>query len=122
MERVLLQLKQAPERLELIAPLMRAAHSIKGAARAVRIEDAVQLAHAIEERLSAAQKRGQPLGPELLDLALQAVDRLRRLGRDDDTAARLAAAEVSRALLSDLGTGAGAASGSGTAGTGALAA
>ncbi|MBW8366905.1 MAG: Hpt domain-containing protein, partial [Arenimonas sp.] len=33
-ERVLLQLEQAPERLELIAPLMRAAHSIKGAARA----------------------------------------------------------------------------------------
>ncbi|KFN48569.1 hybrid sensor histidine kinase/response regulator [Arenimonas composti] len=105
MERVLLQLEQAPERLELIAPLMRAAHSIKGAARAVRIDPAVKLSHALEDRLSAAQKRGEALPPALLELALQAVDRLRRLGTDDGEAARQAAADTTAALLSaDAGT------------------
>jgi len=83
MERVLLQLEQSPERLELIAPLMRATHSIKGAARAVRSEAAVTLAHAFEDRLSAAQKQNLPLDVAMLDLALRAVDHIRRLGSDD---------------------------------------
>jgi len=43
---------QAPERIE---PLMRAAHSIKGAARIVGLPAAVTLAHAMEDILSAAQ-------------------------------------------------------------------
>ncbi|MFY2764167.1 hybrid sensor histidine kinase/response regulator [Arenimonas sp. MALMAid1274] len=103
MERVLLQLEQSPERLELVAPLMRAAHSIKGAARAVRNEDAVRLAHALEDCLSAAQKRALPLDAERLDLALRAVDRLRRLGTDDSPAARQAAAELCTALLAAPG-------------------
>ncbi len=100
MERVLLQLEQAPDRLELIAPLMRAAHSIKGAARAVRNEDAVRLAHALEDRLSAAQKRTVALDADLVDLALRAVDRLRRLGRDDSADARQAATELFAELMS----------------------
>jgi len=98
MERVLLQLEQAPERLELIAPLMRATHSIKGAARAVRNEAAVTLAHAFEDRLSAAQKQPHPLRPALLDLALRVVDQIRRLGSDDSDVAA-AAAERLRAEL-----------------------
>jgi len=99
MERVLLQLEQSPERLELIAPLMRAAHSIKGAARAVRNGSAVNLAHALEDRLSAAQKRSLPLDEALLDLALRAVDCMRGLGRDDSTDAQAAADVLRLALL-----------------------
>jgi two-component system sensor histidine kinase and response regulator WspE len=99
MERVLLQLEQSPERLELIAALMRAAHSVKGAARAVRNEDAVRLAHALEDRLSAAQKRAVALDAGLLDLALRAVDRLRRLGRDDSEEARQAASDLCTELM-----------------------
>lgn len=105
MERVLLQLEQAPDRLELIAPLMRAAHSIKGAARAVRNEDAVRLAHAFEDCMSAAQKRAIPIDGDRLDLALRAVDRLRRLGTDDSQGARNAAAEVAKALLATQAAG-----------------
>lgn len=99
MERVLLRLEQSPERLELLAALMRAAHSVKGAARAVRNEEAVRLAHALEDRLSAAQKQGIALDAGLLDLAMRAVDRLRRLGRDDSAAARQAAAELCGELI-----------------------
>ncbi len=117
MERVLLQMEQAPERLELIASLMRAAHSIKGAARAVRNDSAVGLAHAFEDALSAAQKRNTPLDESLLDLALRAVDRMRRLGRDDSESARQAAAELCAALLqfSPVGTLATTAASTGTA-------
>jgi two-component system sensor histidine kinase and response regulator WspE len=98
MERVLLQLERAPERLELIAPLMRATHSIKGAARAVRSDAAVNLAHAFEDRLSVAQKSGQPVHAAMLDLALRTVDQLRRLGSDDSPAALSAAQSLCAAL------------------------
>jgi two-component system sensor histidine kinase and response regulator WspE len=43
---------QSPQTLE---PLMRAAHSLKGAARMVGLDLAVRLAHAMEDVLSAAQ-------------------------------------------------------------------
>ncbi|MGQ0801909.1 MAG: hybrid sensor histidine kinase/response regulator [Pseudomarimonas sp.] len=98
MERVLLQLEEAPERLELIAPLMRSTHSIKGAARAVRSEAAVTLSHAFEDRLSAAQKQNLPLDPGMLDLALRAVDHIRRLGSDDSDEA----AEIAERLRTEL--------------------
>ncbi|MGH8029509.1 MAG: hybrid sensor histidine kinase/response regulator [Arenimonas sp.] len=90
MERVLLTLEQAPDRLELVAPLMRAAHSIKGASRAVRNEAAVALAHAMEDRLSAVQKAGGAVDEGLLELALRCVDGLRHLGHDRPDAAALA--------------------------------
>ncbi len=92
MDRVLLQLEQQPERLELIAPLMRAAHSIKGAARAVRNEAVVSLAHALEDRLSSAQRNLPPIDLALVDLALRAVDQLRALAHDR-SAGSLATAE-----------------------------
>ncbi len=94
MDRVLLQLEQHPDRLELIAPLMRAAHSIKGAARAVRNEAAVSLAHALEDRMSGAQRSPPPIGEALVDLALRTVDRLRALGHDRSAASLAAANEL----------------------------
>lgn len=98
MDRVLLQLEQQPERLELIAPLMRAAHSIKGAARAVRNEAAVSLAHALEDRLSSAQKNLPPIDLALVDLALRTVDQLRALGHDRSTGSLAAAEELKTRL------------------------
>ena len=98
LDRTLVQLEQSPDRVELIAPLMRAAHSIKGAARAVRNDAAVRLAHALEDGMSAAQKRGGPMPAELIDLALRAVDQLRALGRDGSANAASAAADIGEAL------------------------
>ncbi|HTA64035.1 MAG TPA: response regulator, partial [Xanthomonadaceae bacterium] len=94
MDRMLLQLEQQPERLELIAPLMRAAHSIKGAARAVRNDTAVSLAHALEDRMSAAQKSPPPIDVALVDLALRTVDQMRALGHDRSAASVAAANEL----------------------------
>ena len=98
MDRMLLQLEQQPERLELIAPLMRAAHSIKGAARAVRNDTAVSLAHALEDRMSGAQRSPPPIDVALVDLALRTVDQLRALGHDRSAASIAAANELRNRL------------------------
>ena len=63
--------EQAPERME---PLMRAAHSIKGAARIVGLAAAVSLAHAMEDVLSAAQQGKLTLTADHVDLLLKGND------------------------------------------------
>ncbi len=62
---------QSPQKIE---PLMRAAHSIKGAARIVGLNTAVTLAHAMEDVLSAAQRGTRPLSSEAVDCLLQSND------------------------------------------------
>lgn len=61
----------SPSRFE---PLMRAAHSIKGAARIVGLADAVGMAHAMEDVLSAAQHERLRLQAGHVDILLQAND------------------------------------------------
>jgi two-component system sensor histidine kinase and response regulator WspE len=104
-DRHLLQLEQQPDRLELIAPVMRATHSIKGAARAVSHDAAVRLAHALEECLSVAQKRGAAVESALLDVALAAVEQLRRLATDRGSEATAAATALVRQLLDGAAAG-----------------
>lgn len=86
----LLRLEQERERLELIAPVMRAAHSIKGAARAVRLDAVVNLAHHLEDRLSAVQRGGAAVTEALIEFCLAVVDLLRELARQGATTALLA--------------------------------
>src|SRR5262249_23344107 len=57
-----------------IEPLMPAAHSVKGAARIVGLDVIVTLAHAMEDRLIAAQKGTAPLTPAHIDQLLKCVD------------------------------------------------
>lgn len=82
----LLQLEQEPTRLELIVPVMRAAHSIKGAARAVGLEPAVELAHRLEDQLSAAQMAGDAVAEQVTEFALTSVDLLRELSAKGESA------------------------------------
>src|SRR5512143_1198846 len=70
--------EQAPERIE---PLMRAAHSIKGAARMVGLNAAVALAHAMEDVLVAAQRRELTLGSGHIDRLLRANDAFVKLAK-----------------------------------------
>jgi two-component system, chemotaxis family, sensor histidine kinase and response regulator WspE len=62
-----------------IEPLMRAAHSIKGAARIVDCEPAVDVAHVMEELLVMAQKGKRLLNANDIDLLLKGVDLLGEL-------------------------------------------
>ena len=68
---VALESDDAPEKIE---PLMRAAHSIKGAARIVGLDGAVILAHAMEDVLSAAQKGKVMLDACRIDYLLRGND------------------------------------------------
>jgi two-component system sensor histidine kinase and response regulator WspE len=62
-----------------VEPLMRAAHSLKGAARIVGLADAERLSHALEDVFVAAQKGAIRLRPDQVDALLAAVDRLGRM-------------------------------------------
>jgi two-component system sensor histidine kinase and response regulator WspE len=75
----LLALEARPDDLDRIKGLMRAAHSIKGAARVVQHALAVRVAHAMEDRLVAAQSGARPLGPDDIQRLLEGVDLLGRL-------------------------------------------
>lgn len=59
---------------EKVEPLMRAAHSMKGAARIVGLTDAVALAHAMEDLLVASQKGQTVLDSDQIDMLLAATD------------------------------------------------
>jgi two-component system sensor histidine kinase and response regulator WspE len=65
-----------PQRVE---PLMRAAHSIKGAARIVQIGPAVRLAHAMEDVFVAAQDGKARIKAEDIDILLRGADLLASL-------------------------------------------
>ena len=69
-----------------VEPLMRAAHSIKGAARVVGIDVAVKLAHAMEDVLVAMQKGHEPIAPARIDALLKGTDLLAGLARIDEAA------------------------------------
>ena len=56
--------------------LMRAAHSIKGAAKLVNVESAVSLAHAMEDCFVGAQRGELNIDAKTIDLFIQAVDML----------------------------------------------
>src|SRR5437763_8795824 len=90
---------------EVIEPLMRAAHSLKGAARIVGLDAAVRVAHAMEDCFVAAQKGRLVLQPGHVDILLRGVDLLVRVAQlgDTDLEAWQAghAAEVD-ALVADL--------------------
>jgi two-component system, chemotaxis family, sensor histidine kinase and response regulator WspE len=64
--------------------LMRAAHSLKGAARIVGRTAAVRISHAIEDCLVAVQARNRSLSQELIDTLLQAVDVLGSIAQASD--------------------------------------
>jgi two-component system sensor histidine kinase and response regulator WspE len=72
----LLALEREPANPQRIEPLMRAAHSIKGAARIVGADAAVGLAHVVEDALVAAQQGRLLLVPADIDLLLRAADLL----------------------------------------------
>ena len=76
----LLALEDGSGDVSAVEPLMRAAHSLKGAARIVGLDPAVRVAHVIEDCFVAVQKGKFQLGPRHVDLLLKGVDLLSRIG------------------------------------------
>jgi len=75
------RLEQSPQTIEA---MMRAAHSLKGAARIVGVEPAVEVAHALEDCFVAAGRGEIQVRPTHADLLLECVDFLASIGRADD--------------------------------------
>ena len=74
----LIQLEQGVATAATLEALMRAAHSVKGAARIVGLDTIVHLTHAMEDRFVAAQA-GRALDSAEIDRMLTATDWLARL-------------------------------------------
>jgi len=75
----LLDLEQAPTSLDRLEPLMRAAHSVKGAARLVGIDLVVKLAHVMEDDFVAAQNGDIVLDADQIDVLLKGSDTITEL-------------------------------------------
>ena len=79
----LLALEKDPNQPKRLEAMMRTAHSIKGAARIVGMETAVQVAHAMEDCFVAAQKGAITLTSDAVDELLGGVDALQRITLTD---------------------------------------
>ena len=77
----LLILERDPTNASQLEACMRAAHSLKGAARIVGLDNGVQVAHAMEDLLVAAQEGLLRLLPDHIDALLQGSDLLLRIGQ-----------------------------------------
>lgn len=84
----LLSLERDPRQADQLEACMRAAHSLKGAARIVGLDAGVQVAHVMEDCLVAAQQGQLRLRAEHIDALLQGTDLLMRIATPSDTQAR----------------------------------
>lgn len=80
----LLELERGASSPQAFDVLMRAAHSLKGAARIVNLQAAVRVAHAFEDCFVAAQRGRLVLRQVHLDVLFQGVDLLSRLPKGSD--------------------------------------
>lgn len=72
----LLELENNPTSSVLLESVMRASHSLKGAARMVGVEYVVNIAHVMEDCFVAAQKQQLQLSSDDFDILLSAVDNI----------------------------------------------
>ena len=75
----LLALERNPTQADQLEACMRAAHSLKGAARIVGVDAGVSVAHVMEDCLVSAQESRLYLQPEYIDALLQGTDLLMRI-------------------------------------------
>ena len=106
LNRCLLAIEQtdnASNRQSALETLMRAAHSIKGAARIVQMEAAVTVAHALEDYFVAAIEGRLRIGAQQVDVLLSGVDLLSRLSliEEANLSAQLPAYEVEANLVAN---------------------
>ena len=89
----LLALERNPNAADQLEETMRAAHSLKGAARIVGLDAGVNVAHAMEDCFVAAQRGQLTLHQTRIDLLLRGVDLLTRIARTPEADAEQWAGE-----------------------------
>jgi len=96
------ELERSPETVE---SMMRAAHSLKGAARIVGLDPAVRVAHALEDVFVAAGKGTFRVKPEHADRILAGIDFLSAIAKSDDALAPVSEWPIrAERLVDELGT------------------
>ncbi|VVP75413.1 Sensor histidine kinase RcsC [Pseudomonas fluorescens] len=80
----LLALERNPAQADQLEACMRAAHSLKGAARIVGVDAGVSVAHVMEDFLVAAQEGRLALRAQHIDALLQGTDLLMRIATPGD--------------------------------------
>lgn len=81
----LLELERGASSAGLFDSLMRAAHSLKGAARIINLPAATQVAHALEDCFVAAESGRMQLHQAQVDVLFQGVDLLAQLAKGTET-------------------------------------
>lgn len=84
----LMALERNPTQADQLEVCMRAAHSLKGAARIVGVDAGVSVAHVMEDCLVAAQEGRLRLSAEHIDALLQGTDLLMRIATPGDAVAQ----------------------------------
>ena len=84
----LMALERNPTQADQLEACMRAAHSLKGAARIVGVDAGVSVAHVMEDCLVAAQEGRLRLTAEHIDALLQGTDLLMRIATPGDSRAQ----------------------------------
>src|SRR5579863_4567401 len=79
MEQVLVQMESSPSDPELLHTIFRVAHSIKGNATALELNDLAGFAHVIEDLLDICREQQAVPSADLISLLLKAVDELRAM-------------------------------------------
>ena len=92
----LLALERKPTQADQLEACMRAAHSLKGAARIVGVDAGVRVAHVMEDCLVSAQEGRLYLQAEQIDALLQGTDLLMRIATPS---ANVGAVEVEAYVL-----------------------
>jgi chemotaxis protein histidine kinase CheA len=80
----LLALEKGQVTAQEIEAMMRAAHSIKGAARIVGIEPAVRVSHIMEDCFTAAKEKRIVLSSTAVDVLLEGLDALQKICSPQD--------------------------------------
>ncbi len=80
----LLDLEHNQATPELLEPLMRAAHSIKGAARMVNVDSVVRISHVIEDCFVALRENEINLSKKDVDYLLSGIDLIHQIATSSD--------------------------------------
>ena len=76
LSRTLLEIEKNPDDVERYATLMRAAHTIKGAAATMGYNQMAKLAHVLEDLFHAGERKAMVFSPEAISAALTGLDRI----------------------------------------------
>src|SRR6218665_1209248 len=79
----LVALERNPTQADQLEACMRAAHSLKGAARIVGVDAGVSIAHVMEDCLVSAQEGRLRLTPDHIDALLKGTDLLLRVAKPE---------------------------------------